>query len=67
MFELLLSDIYLFVIYSQLSSDFVYFADFFFSSSDPKVNVSYLRHNSQMPGSMLILTWVGIIFVKILH
>jgi hypothetical protein len=24
-----------------------------------------LRHNSPMPGSMLILTWVGIIFVKI--
>ena len=26
-----------------------------------------LRNNSQMPGSMLILTWVGIIFVIILH
>jgi hypothetical protein len=25
----------------------------------------YLRNNSRMPGSMLILTWVGIIFVKI--
>jgi hypothetical protein len=24
-------------------------------------------NNSRMPGSMLILTWVGIIFVKILH
>jgi hypothetical protein len=28
---------------------------------------TYLRHNSRMPGSMLILTWVGIIFVIILH
>ena len=26
-----------------------------------------LRNNSRMPGSMLILTWVGIIFVIILH
>ena len=26
---------------------------------------SYLRNNSRMPGSMLILTWVGIIFVII--
>ena len=25
------------------------------------------RNNSRMPGSTLILTWVGIIFVKILH
>ena len=27
----------------------------------------YLRKHYRMPGSMLILTWVGIIFVKILH
>ena len=27
----------------------------------------YLRNNSRLPGSMLILTWVGIIFVIILH
>jgi hypothetical protein len=27
----------------------------------------YLRNNSRMPGSMLILTWVSIIFVIILH
>jgi hypothetical protein len=26
-----------------------------------------LRNNYPMPGSVLILTWVGIIFVKILH
>jgi hypothetical protein len=26
-----------------------------------------LRNNSRMPDSMLILTWVGIIFVIILH
>jgi hypothetical protein len=25
------------------------------------------RNNSRIPGSMLILTWVDIIFVKILH
>ena len=30
------------------------------------VSVYYLRNNSRMPGSMLILTWVGIIFVIIL-
>ena len=31
---------------------------------DPMI---YLRNNYRMPGSMLILTWVGIIFVIILH
>ena len=30
-------------------------------------NVDKLRNNSRMLGSMLILTWVGIIFVIILH
>jgi hypothetical protein len=34
--------------------------------SGPKLKVK-LRNNSRMPGSMLILTWVGIIFVIILH
>jgi hypothetical protein len=29
--------------------------------------MDYLRNNSRMPGSMLILTWVGIIFVINLH
>ena len=29
--------------------------------------MNYLRNNSRMPGSMLISTWVGIIFVIILH
>jgi hypothetical protein len=29
--------------------------------------ICYLGNNSRMPGSMLILTWVGIIFVIILH
>ena len=29
--------------------------------------IIYLRNNSRMPGSMLIVTWVGIIFVIILH
>jgi hypothetical protein len=27
----------------------------------------YLRNNSRMPGSMLIIIWVGIIFVIILN
>jgi hypothetical protein len=31
------------------------------------LRIFYLRNNSRMPGSMLILTWVGIIFVIILH
>jgi hypothetical protein len=29
------------------------------------VTSTYLRNNSRMPGSMLILSWVGIIFVII--
>ena len=32
-----------------------------------RLAILYLRNNSRMPGSMLILTWVGIIFVIILH
>ena len=32
-----------------------------------KSSSSCLRNNSRMPGSMLILAWVGIIFVIILH
>jgi hypothetical protein len=31
------------------------------------VTSTYLRNNSRMPGSMLILSWVGFIFVIILH
>jgi hypothetical protein len=32
-----------------------------------KLITIYLRNNSRMPGSMLILTWVSIIFVIILQ
>jgi hypothetical protein len=39
----------------------------YFDIQNLRLAILYLRNNSRMPGFMLILTWVGIIFVIILH